>query len=552
MQTSSKSSKDEIERDKKIILLMLKRGIARNIIAQELDTSLAYITQITKILVDEGKITHDEIRTLRRNNMKASFSEKWQQPLEEKEIQDMIQYRQQKKQAFLEGIRSGKTPRELAIELNLSRRTVEQYIKELAKEEREKQQTPEEIREIVLKNIKLLDETILSELSMPEADIQKISATYNIPQSILEHMAKKVAEEKTELNDSAGEITVEHHTIKADEQKILCLLRKGYENSYIAKKLNISEFEIATTIDIFIAKGIITMDEINNAMIQKGFNDQKEIVYYLKVGYRLVDIMEKMEFNYQTLKRIVDSLKQKGMITEQEINEARNYAVDQVSLETLILEGIHKDNQRKRANNKNNSKISHDSGIETEKFGMDVPYSQQVENQNLQDEINNPQNQKNQTESSKAESGKLKIERTLGRDSKMILGLIKKGITPKEMSIRFKMDFSDVSDEYNKLVRTFGLSTEQINEYRKERESTWNSTREKAKKEMEDDRKSITYRKKFMELAGLEVLYGNDLSLDDITMIGKFMVYNDNLLNKLNLKLVIMQYIKHGNKRTSY
>ena len=552
MQTSSKSSKDEIERDKKIILLMLKRGIARNIIAQELDTSLAYITQITKILVDEGKITHDEIRTLRRNNMKASFGEKWQQPHEEKEIQDMIQYRQQKKQAFLVGIRSGKTPRELAIELNLSRRTVEQYIKELAKEEREKQQTPEEIREIVLKNIKLLDETILSELSMPEADIQKISATYNIPQSILEHMAKKVAEEKTELNDSAGEITVEHHTIKADEQKILCLLRKGYENSYIAKKLNISEFEIATTIDIFIAKGITTMDEINNAKIQKGFNDQKEIVYYLKVGYRLVDIMEKMEFNYQTLKRIVDSLKQKGMITEQEINEARNYAVDQVSLETLILEGIHKDNQRKRANNKNNSKISHDSEIETEKFGMDLPYSQQVENQNLQDEINNPQNQKNQTESSNAESGKLKIERTLGRDSKMILGLIKKGITPKEMSIRFKMDFSDVSDEYNKLVRTFGLSTEQINEYRKERESTWNSTREKAKKEMEDDRKSITYRKKFMELAGLEVLYGNDLSLDDITMIGKFMVYNDNLLNKLNLKLVIMQYIKHGEKRTSY
>ena len=521
-------SQKEIDQDKKIILQKLKQGVPRSKIALELNEPVKYVSQIIRILVNEDLISHEDIEIAKKNSIKVTFSERRFPPIatENQTRKEVRSVRQKKKNEFYNGIRSGKTPKQMEVELKISKGLAEQFTKELSKEERKRKQDPNEQKKDVLQRANKLEEAIISEIEAGQHSLQEVASHYNIPEDVLSHIYKKRLEDTTKSkNESLYLETLEKFQLDKDERETLKLLFNGYEEAYIAQTLNSSEEVVKCIIKDLQKNGAITADEIEQLIQQKRSDDEKEIIYYLKIGYRQSDIMEKKpEYNYAKLHSIVLKLQESGRITAEEINRARTNAIDTVDFETLIIDGYRRDagNRKKKGRKAKTTKNRKD---------------------------NHPDDNKVKAKVEEDDDPEWKLGKKEKKKVNKIFELIEKGLNTAEIATYLNMNHAIVETIYDYIMHHFNLSNEDIEAYKQGRSEIYSTTREKAKTEMEKDSRSVGNRRRFMDLAKKEVLYGNDLSQEDVVLLGKFMILNDKFLSIDNLKLVIMQYTKLGELR---
>lgn len=107
------------------------------------------------------------------------------------------------------------------------------------------------------------------------------------------------------------------------------LLKRGFKNNYIRKKLNITPYDF----DIFIrdikAKKIMTSQEINVAKERKRQEDVIFVADCVNNGLTSKEIRElKPEFSYNEITPMLKELIEKGIITQEKIDKnARNAGI---------------------------------------------------------------------------------------------------------------------------------------------------------------------------------------------------------------------------------
>ena len=121
------------------------------------------------------------------------------------------------------------------------------------------------------------------------------------------------------------------------------------------------------------------------------------------------------------------------------------------------------------------------------------------------------------------------------------------GATQGEMAIYFNVDRSFIGKRQKLLVSEKRLDPEQFREYRKQRRIIWQQTRTGAESELNGDCYRIPPIRKFFELAKTEVKLGNQLSDDDITLLSRMILVDEDIFAiEGNFRLLVMEYVRIG------
>lgn len=278
--------------------------------------------------------------------------------------------------------------------------------------------------------------------------------------------------------------------------------------------------------------GATNSEKIRRAREEKIQNDEEEVIIYLKRGFSQADILfQKEEFNVAYLSRMVTKLKNEGRITDEEIKEALEQDEDKIEFQKLVLKGM-------------NEGLTVKQIIESD----ENKYATERRVRNMEDYlISTGQISKKKFDRNRKKNQKNARATRYNELDKQIYDLIKQGVTPIEMAacLHLKRDF--IYNRQKLILKRKKVSKEKILEFRKKREKIFSDARIMAKKENDEDRDSIALRTNFFKLAKAEISYGNSLQETDVELLGRFIIINDKLLTKENLRLVILQYIHFGN-----
>ncbi len=267
---------EEYEKDRQLILSLFKAGIPMRRMLANLGYTKTYINKIKNTLIAENLITQEEIeialeKYLQENPPAQGLNKTRvrKQRSTEKEESRHDQSMQKMEKTF-ELVKQQHTKTQIAKELGSNITTVDRYIKALIEDGRIKK---DEIRR-----------------ASDQSDKDVIDK--NDPEYIS----------------------------KRDE--IVQYLRKGWKNNAIRNKLDISPYEFNIYIRDIKKRKIITSEEINEARENKKQEDLQFIVDSVKSGISIREMKAlKPEFTYNEFTPMIKELVEKGLITQEQINE---------------------------------------------------------------------------------------------------------------------------------------------------------------------------------------------------------------------------------------
>lgn len=522
-------TEEEKELDRRDTIEMLKKGISQAEIARQLGRSKQYICELKKELIANNLITQEEIDEARKSAIEKRNSKK----VNKKDIE-----RKERKTKVLNGLKSGKTAIELMKELNIPSTTINRYIKELIEEGQIDKTEIVNQKNKNKENAETRNEAILEDIKSEKYTNAEIARKYNVSKALIfwiatgryEEMVKRSS--KTVKRKRKSSINNPNLKLSEKENKVLSYLLRGYTYSFITKEMGISQDELLKVINNLKIVNAINSEQIKEARERKIKSDEDEVIDYLKRGFRPRDILvQKREFNVAYLSRMISKLKKEQRITDEEIEQAISQDSDNLEFEELVLNGMKMGLTVKQIIESDETGYATESRVRRMKNYL-------ISIGKISRESFEEEHEKNKQ--------RIKEERYNELDDQ-IYDLIKKGATPSEISIYLDLTREFVYKRQNKILKDRNISKKQVLEYRNKRKVVFSETRGRAKNENDNDSEKVTSRTAFFELAKEEVKYGNSLQDSDIKMLGMFIIINDKLLTKENLRLVISQYIRLGN-----
>ena len=267
---------EEYEKDKQVILSLFKAGIPMRRMLIDLGYTRTYINKIKSTLIAENLITQEEIeialeKYLKENPPAQGLNKtRVRKPKNTEKSERRHDNSIQKMEKTFELVKQQYTKTQIAKELGLNMNTVARYIKDLIEDGRIKE-----------------DEVKKSNDQSDKDIIDK-----NDPEYIS----------------------------KRDE--IVQYLRKGWKNNAIRKELDISPYIFDIYIKDIKNRKIMTSEEIKEARENKRQEDLQFIVDSVKRGLSATEMRAlKPEFTYNELTPMISELVQKGLITQEQINE---------------------------------------------------------------------------------------------------------------------------------------------------------------------------------------------------------------------------------------
>lgn len=313
--------------DRKRVLEGLRRGELDTEIAKDTTVGDIQVGNIRKSLVKEGLITQEEIDEARQKKMEEQRKREKDSKKEEDKIID--------KEKLLSYLILGYDTIDVKKKMgNPSKETYEQAMNELIEEKRI---TLEEIREYRNKKEMKDKEIVFQELKrgMVQREIAKIIKT---SLSRTQTYIEKVKKEKNISDEDILRWKNEKES-SAEKRKNVVLdgLEKGLTskeivNQYPKQKLTVSN--VKNIIRLLIEEGIITKGKIqeyrqkrveeNKRKNKEKLNQfEKEMLNYLKNGYEKKEILDLSGKSKDYINMVIRKLKEKGKITEKEIEQAR-------------------------------------------------------------------------------------------------------------------------------------------------------------------------------------------------------------------------------------
>ncbi len=268
---------DEGEREeyKEIILEML--GEADTVIARHIGVSNKTIIRWKKQLIAEGKTTEEAINEARK------------QKKEEAKKNDSNPFK------VLAGLKEGKSKKEIGTELGIDKNRVKDY---------------EDM---------LIENGLITREEIKEArEKRKVAAAEE---------AKKQAEDIQEIDEDL-------------KDRILGLLNLGIDSQRLCNNLNISNTILKKIKKILIKEGKITEEQIRENKAKRTIQDKNTVLELLFKGYMFTEIAIQIPLgNRRYVERIVENLKNEGLITDEQIKKARVERKETVRRK-IIIDGL--------------------------------------------------------------------------------------------------------------------------------------------------------------------------------------------------------------------
>lgn len=299
-------TEEEVEEDKKDILRLREKGVPYRRIKQELGRSISYIKTIEAILIEEGKITGEEIelateRYFKENPVaqginKTKVSKKGDTTKADIRHQKSLD----KKEEIYQLLKQGYSQAEISHELKIIDAVVHHFVNKL-----------------------------ISEGKIQEDEI------------------KKGKSGGAEVIDRSSEEYLK------TRNEIVELLKSGEKNSTIGQKLNLTPYDINIYVSDIKRYKILSSEQIVEARELKKLQELQFVAEYIKRGYTLTQIREmKPEFSYNKPTALAKILVELGIITKEEIDKNRDngkrdtmnrgFKLSQEEQRTLIIKGIKK------------------------------------------------------------------------------------------------------------------------------------------------------------------------------------------------------------------
>ena len=300
--SQSSSKRKKVPDLKEAVLQGFKAGKKKTDIAKELQISLSTVSNIRHLLIQEGLITAEEIKNLKKKGAKSETL----------------------KEQVLQGLKSGKYSSEIALELRTSQTTVKTIKKQLISEGLISEQ---EILDLQQKSAKERNQRILSKLKdgILQAEIarQEGISVSRITQLRKEFIARGELDGDADVPiESSFSENSDCSLLGEKEKQIIDLLLKGLPLSIIAKQLNIEQFDLSVIIKQLKRDKYITSSQINDARNKFREEEEKNILIFLRRGYSQSDILKELTYLASgTLSIRVRDLVEAGKITEKEIEK---------------------------------------------------------------------------------------------------------------------------------------------------------------------------------------------------------------------------------------
>lgn len=307
---------EEKEEYKKIILNML--GEPDTVTASKIGVSNQTIIRWKKELIVEGRTTEAEIQEARRKKK------------EEAKSQDS------NKMQVLELLKQGKNKTEIGADLGIHRHLVKKYEDELVaegtitreeieeartrrkKENKEKVEGGQEITEEL--KAKVLDYLFLG------IDARRIANSLGVSHSTFQE-TRKILKKEGKITDNQIRESQERRDTE-DRIVVLELLFKGYLYPEIAKHIPIgNRLYVRGIVEKLKTEGAITAEQIENAQFERKETERRNhVLDGLRQGLtydEIAEAYEKKKLTKKMVAKIKEKLVNEGIITEEEIEAAR-------------------------------------------------------------------------------------------------------------------------------------------------------------------------------------------------------------------------------------
>lgn len=499
MRSGNKSTLEEKEQNKADILQMLNEGLTYSQMSVEIGRSNQTIGNMVQELIEEGKITREQISAAKKRAKQQRENEideavlglYGNTPIEEivkklrsnanvinlsiqrlkmaGKIEDKQKTKEKERKSkmrkLLELLKEGKTVTEASRILNIPSSTIERYIQELISDGeitesqiiKEKDRIKQRCNETEQEVLRLLSEGELNQtqiarkLGMHPATIVNIKRKNNIPIAGRPKKENNVVSKKakSELEKNVNEQKCD---LNEEEKTVYNLLKEGYTYSYISNTTKIPSEELNIIIAQLKKKRIITSDEIKEAREQRRKKDEDTIYQNLVMGNSQTDIIrEYPHMNTAYVSRTVKKMQESGRIktgdldafkqnAEQGINERKRFVYP------LLLQGY------------NDSEIA-----EMDPEGYMSPLMVKRVRKILVEE--------HRIDEKLIKKGRRKKRRSQKRmedkeNYKVILELLQEGLEYKEISEKIFMSYTWVTQKIQEMKKTGIVSDDEIKKWR--------------------------------------------------------------------------------------
>ena len=499
MRSGNKSTLEEKEQNKADILQMLNEGLTYSQMSVEIGRSNQTIGNMVQELIEEGKITREQISAAKKRAKQQRENEideavlglYGNTPIEEivkklrsnanvinlsiqrlkmaGKIEDKQKTKEKERKSkmrkLLELLKEGKTVTEASRILNIPSSTIERYIQELISDGeitesqiiKEKDRIKQRCNETEQEVLRLLSEGELNQtqiarkLGMHPATIVNIKRKNNIPIAGRPKKENNVVSKKAK-SELKKNVNKQKCDLNEEEKTVYNLLKEGYTYSYISNTTKIPSEELNIIIAQLKKKRIITSDEIKEAREQRRKKDEDTIYQNLVMGNSQTDIIrEYPHMNTAYVSRTVKKMQESGRIktgdldafkqnAEQGINERKRFVYP------LLLQGY------------NDSEIA-----EMDPEGYMSPLMVKrvrkilVEEHRIDEKLIKKERRKNRRSQKRMEDKE---------NYKVILELLQEGLEYKEISEKIFMSYTWVIQKIQEMKKTGIVSDDEIKKWR--------------------------------------------------------------------------------------
>lgn len=499
MRSGNKSTLEEKEQNKADILQMLNEGLTYSQMSVEIGRSNQTIGNMVQELIEEGKITREQISAAKKRAKQQRENEideavlglYGNTPIEEivkklrsnanvinlsiqrlkmaGKIEDKQKTKEKERKSkmrkLLELLKEGKTVTEASRILNIPSSTIERYIQELISDGeitesqiiKEKDRIKQRCNETEQEVLRLLSEGELNQtqiarkLGMHPATIVNIKRKNNIPIAGRPKKENNVVSKKAK-SELKKNVNKQKCDLNEEEKTVYNLLKEGYTYSYISNTTKIPSEELNIIIAQLKKKRIITSDEIKEAREQRRKKDEDTIYQNLVMGNSQTDIIrEYPHMNTAYVSRTVKKMQESGRIktgdldafkqnAEQGINERKRFVYP------LLLQGY------------NDSEIA-----EMDPEGYMSPLMVKrvrkilVEEHRIDEKLIKKERRKKRRSQKRMEDKE---------NYKVILELLQEGLEYKEISEKIFMSYTWVIQKIQEMKKTGIVSDDEIKKWR--------------------------------------------------------------------------------------
>jgi DNA-binding NarL/FixJ family response regulator len=337
-QAKFEKRKNFLSTDSKMQNLMkyVRAGLSQRDIAQLLNISQTTVRYYIGELKKYGFITQEEIDKARQ------------------EYKQEIKYDNIKREKVLEQLRQGRLKVDFAPELGLSVTGAAYIQKSLIEEGRITQEEIDEAVAIKGKNRQRKNKII--ELLKQGYMYEEVSAIVDFSKEYIRRIKNEAVsqgefteeEYQNAIKERQARLKNEPQKPKEEnrqlEQQVLELIKKGKNIYFISKKTGERRANIQAVIKKLIKAGKITQREIDESR-EKGAKElERKVLIGLRIGYsqkEILEMFEEGEYSIDVIQNRITKLKERGDITEEEINRYK-YEAEQgeKKLQEFVLRGI--------------------------------------------------------------------------------------------------------------------------------------------------------------------------------------------------------------------